>query len=217
MSLTVVRSLEKRFGAIRNQGARPTCIAFAISDVHAVARGPFEALSAEHLYFHAVGRTPGEDPNVGVDLPTILDALAEDGQATEVGWPYLDPFSGYIPGTHPPSTATPVFRRNHDLANSTIEAVVAELDHDRPVVLALLITEAFCNAAGGLVYATNPGPDVDYHAVIAAGHGQLGSRRMLLVRNSWGPDWGSGGYCWVEADYVKPRLVAIAVMGATIG
>jgi C1A family cysteine protease len=46
--------------------------------------------------------------------------------------------------------------------------------------------------------------------VVAVGYDD--SRRIrsdkgaLLVRNSWGPDWGEAGYGWLPYSYVKRRL-----------
>ena len=43
------------------------------------------------------------------------------------------------------------------------------------------------------------------HAVMAAGYDD--AKKMLLVRNSWGPDWGQDGYFWLPYAYVSsPRL-----------
>ena len=80
MSISIGRDLRSRFGAIRDQGSRPTCLAFAVSDAHAVARGPFDPLSVEQLYYHAVQRTPGGDPAAGVNLPAILAAYGMTGR-----------------------------------------------------------------------------------------------------------------------------------------
>jgi C1A family cysteine protease len=61
-------------------------------------------------------------------------------------------------------------------------------------------------------------PDVraasgSYHAVTCVGAATHPvSGRVLLVKNSWGTDWGLGGYCWLPIDY----LVGFAVQAATI-
>jgi hypothetical protein len=208
-----MRDLRKLFGAVRDQGDRPTCLAFAVSDVHGAARGMPSPMSAEHLYYHAVQRMPARDPHAGVNVPAILSAVTTDGQCLEAGWPYMHPFANYVAGNHPPATAVPIFRREHDLGTQAITDVIAELNRDRPVLLALMITEAFCAPNNGIVMAANPGNDVDYHAIVAVGHGGNGSHQMLLVRNSWGSGWGDSGYCWIDVDYLAPRLAAVAMMG----
>jgi len=91
MTVMALRDLRPMFGTARNQGTRPTCIAFAFSDGHAAARCSREPLSVEHLYFNAVQRTPERNPDAGVNMPTCSAALALDGQCAEVGWPYADP------------------------------------------------------------------------------------------------------------------------------
>src|SRR5690242_2086376 len=97
-------------------GAATNLRAFAVSDAHAAALGAPEPLSTEHLYFHGIQRTPNGHPNLGVSLPTILDALNHDGQCVETGWPYLDALPMDLAKWTPPSTATPAYRRNSSRA-----------------------------------------------------------------------------------------------------
>ncbi len=43
------------------------------------------------------------------------------------------------------------------------------------------------------------------HVVLAVGYDD--AARQLLIRNSWGPDWGDGGYGTMPYDYVlNPQL-----------
>jgi C1A family cysteine protease len=28
-------------------------------------------------------------------------------------------------------------------------------------------------------------------------------KRLFLAKNSFGPDWGDNGYCWIPFDYIK--------------
>ena len=38
------------------------------------------------------------------------------------------------------------------------------------------------------------------HAVMAVGYD--GAKRMMIVRNSWGPHWGQGGYFMMPFEFI---------------
>lgn len=210
MGIVTLRDLRPQLGPARNQGSRPTCIAFAFSDGHAAARGEQEPLSAEHLYYHAVQHTPGRDPHDGVAMPTCIAALGEDGQSAEVGWPYSDLLTD-VASWIPPVSATPVFRRASETASASLTNLVDEIDAERPMVVALLLGERFYSPAEDGRVVPGPGDaDTDYHAVLAVGHGRDGSEPFILVRNSWGREWGVEGHAWLSAAYLRPRLYGLA-------
>ena len=100
MAIEVVRDIRCRFGPVRDQGARPTCLAFATSDAHAALREPWTALSCEFAFYHAQRRA-GRPPTAGARLPEVLATLKEDGQPLESDWPYLaslpSDLSSYVP------------------------------------------------------------------------------------------------------------------------
>jgi hypothetical protein len=127
--------LRVAFGSTRHQGDRPTCIAFALSDAHSAVRGAHEVLSAEHLYFHAVQRTTGGHPNKGVGLPAARAALQLDGQSLESGWPYLTALPQDLTQWTPPAAATPLYRRDTQLASGQVTDIVSRLNAGQPVVL----------------------------------------------------------------------------------
>jgi hypothetical protein len=205
--------LRVAFGDARNQGDRPTCLAFALSDAHSAARGATEAMSAEHLYYHAVQRTPGGHPSDGVALPVACDALKLDGQSPETGWPYLTALPSELTHWKPPPGATPLFRRATQPLTPKGADVIARLDTGQPVVLILLLGERFYNPIDGLIAIGPNDADTDYHAVIAVGHGNASTgEACILVRNSWGPDWALEGYGWIALPYLEARLKQTLVM-----
>lgn len=207
MGVEVLCDLREAFGQARNQGSRPTCIAFSLSDAHAAARGPYQELSAEYLYYQAVQRTPDRNPHDGVSLAAATDALRLDGQCSEPGWRYSDPLPMDLSTWKPPVIAVPVFRRHSDLDSAKISSIVARLSAGVPVVLTLLLGERFFVPNEGLIDTGPNDADVDYHAVVAVGHGRTADGEpCVLVRNSWGLDWGLRGHAWVTALYIEQRL-----------
>jgi hypothetical protein len=101
--IVVSVDLRSEFGPVRDQGPRPTCLAFAASDVHAGLRPGWVSLSCEYAFYHSQRRA-GRPPSRGALLSSTLDALREDGQPEEIGWPYLpatptDPASWAPPAT----------------------------------------------------------------------------------------------------------------------
>jgi len=50
------------------------------------------------------------------------------------------------------------------------------------------------------------------HAVVAVGHGEARGQRAVLIRNSWGPSWGNGGYGWLTEKFLNPRVFRIAIL-----
>lgn len=44
------------------------------------------------------------------------------------------------------------------------------------------------------------------HAVMAVGYNRTNER--FIVRNSWGKDWGKGGYCTMPFEYLQTLAMA---------
>lgn len=187
-------------------------MAFAVSDAHAAARGSLAPLSVEHLYYHAVQRTPGRDPDDGVALGTILSALRLDGQCLETGWPYLAALPADRKAWTPPAAVLPIHKRGAAAVGPKVAKLIEQLDGGSPVVLTLLLGERFYHPIGEFVTTGPDDPDTDYHAVIAVGHGLRVDASFVLVRNSWGYDWGENGHAWIAADYLETRLDGAATL-----
>jgi hypothetical protein len=145
----VFQDLRTNFGPARNQGSRPTCLAFALSDGHAVQRTPSDVLSAEHLFYHSARRMPGWLAHEGVGLNAALTALKADGQCAEVGWPYLNALPANLAHWIPPATAAPVFKRLSEVLSACVDDVVAGLTFGRPAILTMLLGERFFTPVNG--------------------------------------------------------------------
>jgi hypothetical protein len=213
MSIDVISDLRGLFGPARDQGSRPTCMAFAGSDAHAGARPGWAELCAEWAYFYGLRRDGGAVGD-GVTLSAMLAALEGDGQPVEAAWPYT-PAPIVDPATWiPPVGVTPVFYRCSEICRPTPSDVIQRLGAGQPVLMAMKLSDAFYFGwDGDAVIASGEPPDPKRrHAVVAVGHGQRGAADLVLIRNSWGPDWGQAGHAWLDAAYLAPRLYGAAVL-----
>lgn len=208
MAVRIMCDLRAKLGPARDQGSRPTCVAFAFSDAHLAARVEADPLSVEHLYFNAVQRTTDRDPALGVSIPDCMAALETDGQCREAGWSYKDPLDRTQ--WRPPSSAKPSYRFISILGGPGLATVISELDLGRPPVVSLLLGKRFYRPDREASIVLGPDDaDTDYHAVVAVGHGVGASEAFVLVRNSWGESWGDAGHAWVAASYLEPRMHAL--------
>jgi len=207
------KDLRSRLGSARDQGPRPTCLAFAASDLHGSVRPGWDPLSCESVFFNAQRRA-GRPPTVGATLPSMIDALREDGQPVEAAWPYLAQTPQTIAAWQSPATESEVFRRCGSPVISDSSCLIGLLNEGRPVVLLLTLSQSFFGPIAGVVRVANdeqPDPSLR-HAVVAVGHGSVDGVPAVLVRNSWGESWGHAGHAWLSMDFIDARLFGMAVL-----
>lgn len=209
MTITVHSDHSAAFGPARSQGDRPTCLAFAMSDLNRFHAGS-ELLSAEYLYRDAATRTPGWQPGDGTYLRYAIAVTAAPGLPEEVLLPYeaLEPTLP-MPVLPTPSNGTFYITKFSGGAALPSAAIKSLLSQGVPVGLVVKLTPGFVYATGGYIdFSKDVFPD-EYHAVVATATGTRDSTAedYIRIRNSWGTGWGDSGYAWLHVSYVDAYAV----------
>lgn len=216
--IKVSHDLRGLFGPVRDQGQRPTCLAFAASDTHAGARPGWNPLSCEFA-FHRAQQRGNRPPSRGATLDHMLATLRLDGQPQEVDWPYLAETPADATTWMPPNTLGALFGRDGHESLASFGAARAHLASGSPVILLIALSQSFFSPTSAGVVAPLPGevpqPSLR-HAVIGVAAGDVNGEVAILVRNSWGSGWGVDGHAWLTESFVTPRLFALATLGEDV-
>lgn len=210
--INVLVDFSNVFGVARDQGCRPTCIAFAASDAHSHWRDKhiFTHLSPEYAFYFAAQRQLPTTHLQGVRTGAIFDAIAIDGQPAEEHFPYqhqgtsVDPLTApKIPFLHP------TYKNSGSYKHGNTSDVVSCLQKNVTPVLAINITRAFQRASkiAAIVEDHPVDMQVGAHAVVAVGHGKgIDGKEYIKIRNSWGDGWGDSGHAWLSEAYLNRRM-----------
>ncbi|MHC4947075.1 MAG: C1 family peptidase [Planctomycetota bacterium] len=176
-------------------------------------------MDGSRLFLYKVTRRlMGLTGDTGASIRQTIKAAAVFGVPPETHWPYeLDHFEVE------PEAFLYAYASNYQALN------YARLDAPGRSVPALLEDIWFALAAGfaisfGFAVYDSIGNDADIpfpadddrmiggHAVTAVGYDDdrvIGSYTgALLIRNSWGPYWGDGGYGWLPYAYIEAGLAS---------
>ncbi len=194
-----------------DQGRRGTCVAFALTALHTAAIAANDerlALSEEYLYWAA--KKQDGHPGDGTTYSAAVRGLAEDGQCQAEHWPYDDATS-HDDGDYSPSaaaTADAQSRTAHGRGHAVcVDVVRRALLGGSAIAIAIPVWPGF-DAADGSGVTSLPEHIAQLpleHAVVIAGHDRM--QGTVLIRNSWGVEWGDNGYAWFEdniLDVAKP-------------
>lgn len=218
---------------IEDQGEVNACTAFAgvaLLEYFAQRRfGKYTHLSPRFLYKTA-RNLMNRSADMGVSVRQTMKALVLFGVPPAEVWPW----NGGEFNQEPPAFCY-AYAQNYqalkyfrlDAANITSKQLLlfqikAVLAAGLPCMFGFTMYNSFYKQKnirrGHIPYPSDRDQVVGGHAAVAVGYndyklvervdGQPAQPGAILIRNSWGTDWGRGGYGWLPYDYVLQGLTA---------
>ncbi len=195
---------------VEDQGAIGSCTSNALAGaveylIHR-ERGTHVDVSRLFVYFNQRLWDDRVRDDTGASIASGIRVLSRVGIPTEASWPYQkDLFA-----VQPPE---PVFAEARKLRVVDYWTLPIDADALRgclaagfPIVFGTRVTESFVNTPRTGLCGMPQGADDrrhGRHALLIAGYDD--ARRVFIVKNSWGADWGDAGYVYMPYDYVQNR------------
>jgi C1A family cysteine protease len=219
--------LRDGFSPVENQGRLGSCTANAGAGLlEYFQRTAFGShVDASRLFLYKATRNlMGVTGDTGAFLRTTMQAMVLFGVPPEEIWPYDDGGDAY---DVEPSAFCYAFGTAYQAIQyyrldpagtapgDVLARIKANLAARLPAMFGFTVFSSYTRAddAGGAFPFPKPGEKrIGGHAMVVAGYDD--SKQIehapnpgaLLVRNSWGAEWGDDGYGWLPYDYVSRGL-----------
>lgn len=196
---------------ISNQGALGSCVANATADALELLQpeGKVVQLSRLFVYYQARLRDGNVCADDGTYVRSAFASLQSVGVCPEDVWPYVEDAFSERPTLAALEAAYDYridgYYRIASRGRARLNEIEAAVRADHPVVFGTDVSKAFTEYGSDgpeLVWST-PSRPIGGHAMVIVGVRFVPAGRCFVLRNSWGRDWGRGGYALASEAWLS--------------
>jgi Papain family cysteine protease len=199
--------------SVENQYDSNSCTANAMAGAYEYLEnrlyGQATDVSRLFIYYNARALDGSTHEDEGTYLANCVKVVRKYGACSEEIWPFQ---LGQIKAKPPKAAYKDGVRfRIEDAASVAVDldTMRACLAEGYPFVFGLQLFESFTGSGGNGGLVAMPDPENETHngghAMLCVGYSD--SDQVFVVRNSWGPEWGDGGYCYVPYAYMADPVM----------
>lgn len=143
--------------------------------------------------------------NSGTYVRLAFDVLVKFGICLEEYWPYDMTKWNRLPSFKAMRKATgrklKGYYRITETGNARVERLIQALRAEHPIVFGTSIDAPFQSNKGEII-SIPKGEIIGGHAMLVVGYDLA---KGFIVKNSWGPGWGDGGFGYFSPEYMGWR------------
>lgn len=210
--------LSDQFAPIRNQGKQGSCASFAVSSVIEVLRHDHNRYSPAFLYWTAREANGVTHEDSGASLYDVIKGATRKGVCKEESMPYNDDNFSVAPSEAATNEALDCMLIEAKTVEPKLRDIKSALADGFPVIIAARIFDSFSDTRSGFVPHPS-GSEVaeggrtdghGNHAMVVCGFSD--KERVFVVRNSWGPEFGHNGYCYIPYSYAQQFFLQACII-----
>ncbi|PWK52847.1 C1 family peptidase [Pleionea mediterranea] len=205
-NIKIVTDHIQKLSIPRDQYDRPTCLAFAASDINQFNNDLQDPLSVEFI-IAALAYDYKIHIQSGIGTSAIKNVIAQPGQVQESICHYGLQITNY-PAV---SRNSKLYRSNLTINNKlSFDEAVELLIKRGPIVLGFVLNTLFFKPPANNVIDNTCPEKIANHAVTAVGvYEDSDNNQYIKIKNSWGVKWGVQGCALVTEAFYNERLLAL--------
>lgn len=208
-TLPLEHSLRSKMPKVYDQGQLGSCTANAIGGAVQFQQMKEKEVEGANvpsrlfIYWNERELEGTTSSDAGAMIRDGMKVIGSVGAPPEADWPYdINKFS-----VKPPAQAfgdALKYTATYGRVTQSTHSLKASTYFGRPVVFGFTVFDSFEEIGSDGIM---PMPDLNNesvlggHAVLIVGYKMIDNQVYFEVRNSWGPDWGDGGYFWMPAAF----------------